>query len=73
MKQDYVTTTKLEKLDDNNTKHVSLLILKISFLTLFGSGLKKTPDITPYIWLHGWIGLVLIVGGLSINLLKPWT
>ena len=36
MKQNYVTMTKLKKLDDNNGKHVSLLILKISFLTLFG-------------------------------------
>ena len=41
MKQNYVSMT--DKIDDNNIKHISLLILKISFLTLFG----LTPDINP--------------------------
>ena len=45
MKQNYVTMTKT--IDDNNVKHTSLLILKISFLTLFGCGVKITPDIKP--------------------------
>ena len=40
MKQNYVTMTKLEKVDDNNFKHASLWILIISFLTLFGCGFK---------------------------------
>ena len=38
----YVTMTKT--IDDYNVKHISLLTLKISFLTLFGFGLKITPD-----------------------------
>ena len=29
---------------DTKVKHISLLILKISFLTLFGCGVKITPD-----------------------------
>ena len=29
---------------DNNVKHISLLILKISFLTLFGCRVKITPN-----------------------------
>ena len=58
---------------DTKVKHISLLILKISFLTLFGCGVKIhqinllfgyrvkiTPDINP----GG--------GGLSKNLVKPW-
>ena len=32
--------TKFKKLDDNNVKHVRLLILKISFLTRFGFGVN---------------------------------
>ena len=42
--------TKLKKLDVTimyNVKHASLLILKISFLTLFGCGVKITLDINP--------------------------
>ena len=38
MKQNYVTMTKI--IDENNVKQISLLILKISFLTLFGCGVK---------------------------------
>ena len=34
----------LKTIDDNNVKHISLLVLKISFLTLFGCGVKITPD-----------------------------
>ena len=47
MKQIYETMTKLKILDDNNVKHVSLFIPKINFLTLFGCGVKLTPDIYP--------------------------
>ena len=36
---------KTKKLNDNNIKHISLLILKISFLTLFGCVDKITLDI----------------------------
>ena len=43
MKQNYVTMRKTT--DDNIVKQISLLILKISFLTLFGCGVKITPDI----------------------------
>ena len=46
-KQNYVTTTKLKKLNNKNVKHVSHLILKISFLTLFGCALKITLIINP--------------------------
>ena len=50
--------TKLKKFDDNSVKNVNLLILTISFLTLFGcDGVQMTPDINP---LYRWIGLVLI-------------
>ena len=42
MKQNFVTMTKT--IDDNKVKHISLLVLKISFLTLFGFGVKITPD-----------------------------
>ena len=45
--QNYMTITKLQKLNDKNIMHVSHLILKISFLTLFGCGDKTTPDINP--------------------------
>ena len=45
MKQNYATMTKFKKFNDNNFRHVSLLILKISFLTLFGCGVKITTDI----------------------------
>ena len=40
----YVTSTKLKKVYD---KPVSHLILKISFLTLFGCAVKITLDINP--------------------------
>ena len=43
-KQNYVTKTKLEKYDDNNVNHLSLLMLKISFLTLIGCLVKMPPD-----------------------------
>ena len=39
-------------MNDNNVKHVSLLILKINFLTLFGCGDKITTDINP---MYGYI------------------
>ena len=45
----YVTSTKLKKVNDKNVKHVSHLIWKISLLTLFGCGVKITPDINS-IW-----------------------
>ena len=38
----YVTSTKLKKVGDKNVKPVSHLILKISFLTLFGCAVKIT-------------------------------
>ena len=44
MKQNYVTMTKL---DEKHVKHVTFMIMKISFLTLFGCGVKITPDIKP--------------------------
>ena len=34
----------LKTIDDNNVERISLLVLKISFLTLFGCGVKITPD-----------------------------
>ena len=40
----YVTSTKLKKVNDKNVKPVSNLILKISFLTLFGCVVKITLD-----------------------------
>ena len=40
MKQNYVTMIKT--IDDKNVKHISLLVLKISFLTLFGCDVKIT-------------------------------
>ena len=43
----YVTSTKLKKVNDKNVKPVSHLILKISFLTLFGCAVKITLDINP--------------------------
>ena len=43
MKQKSLTMTKL-KLDDINVKHVSFFVLKISFLTLLGCGVKITPE-----------------------------
>ena len=50
----YVTSTKLKKVNDKNVKSVSQLILKISFLTLFGCVVKITLDINPiHIWLDG--------------------
>ena len=36
-----------QNLRHNNIKHVSLLILKINFLTLIGCGVKITPDFNP--------------------------
>ena len=36
----YVTMKKLKKLNDRNVKHVSHLILQISFLNLFDVGSK---------------------------------
>ena len=41
----YVTSTKYKKVNDKNFKPVSYLILKISFLTLFGCPFKVTLDI----------------------------
>ena len=38
LKQKYVTMTKT--IGDTKVKHISLLIVKISFLTLFGCGVK---------------------------------
>ena len=46
-KQNNVTKTKLKKHVDNNVKNASLLILKISFLTLVGCWVKKAQEITP--------------------------
>ena len=43
----YVTSTKLKKVGDKNVKPVSHLILKISFLTLFGCAVNITLDINP--------------------------
>ena len=42
MKQNYVTMTKL---DEKHVKHVTFMIMKISFLTLFGCGVKMKPGI----------------------------
>ena len=50
----YVTSTKLKKVNDKNVKPINNLILKKSFLTLFGCAVKITQDINPiYIWLDG--------------------
>ena len=38
----YVTMKKLKKLNDRNVKHVSHLILQISFLTIFDVGQNST-------------------------------
>ena len=38
----YVTSTKLKKVNDKKVKLISHLILKISFLTLFGCAVKIT-------------------------------
>ena len=44
----YVTSTKLKKVNDKNGKPISHLILKIlSLLTLFGCAVKITQDINP--------------------------
>ena len=43
----YVTSTTLKKVSDKNVKPVSHLILKISFLTLFGCVVIITLDIKP--------------------------
>ena len=43
----YVTSTKLKKVSDRFVKPVSHLILKVSFLTLFGYVVKITLDINP--------------------------
>ena len=40
----YVTSTKLKKVNDKNDKPVSNLILKIRFLTLFGCAVKILLD-----------------------------
>ena len=58
MKQNYVTKTKLKKHYDNNVKHLSLLILKISFLTLIGCLVKQAQDNNLY--MVRWIGPVLL-------------
>ena len=42
-----VTSTKLKKVNDKNFKPASHLILKISFLTLFGCAVKITLDVNP--------------------------
>ena len=42
-----MTKAKFKELKDNNVKHVSVQILKISFLTLFERGVKIRPDINP--------------------------
>ena len=45
-KQNYVTKTKLKKLNDKNDKQaLSYLILKLSLITLFACAVKITPDI----------------------------
>ena len=50
----YLTSTKLNKVNDKNVKSVRNLILKIIFLTLFGCVVKITLDINPiHIWLDG--------------------
>ena len=67
MKHNYVTMTKT--IDDINVKHISLL-LKISFLTLFGFGVKITPD-ESYIWVQSQY-FRRYQPGLSKNLDKPW-
>ena len=41
----YVTSTKLKKVNDKNVKPVSHLILKINFLTLCGCAFKLTLNI----------------------------
>ena len=43
----YLTLTKLKKANGKNIKPVSHLILKISFLTLFGYAVKITLNINP--------------------------
>ena len=47
MKQNHATMTKT--IGDTKVKHFSLLILKISFLTLFGCGVK-IHQINPIFW-----------------------
>ena len=48
----YVTSTKLKKVNEKTFKSISHLILKISFLTLFGCAVKITLDIYQiHIWL----------------------
>ena len=47
MKQNYVTKTKLKKHDENKINHLSLLIIKISFLTIIGYWVKIAQDINP--------------------------
>ena len=49
----YVTSTKLKKVNDKNVKHVSHLILKVSFLTL------NTRYILT-LYMVKWIGLILM-------------
>ena len=51
MKQNYGSMTKLKEHDVTimSSMYQSYLILKISFLTLFGCGVKITPDINS-IW-----------------------
>ena len=43
----YVTSTKLKKVNDKNVKPINNLILKKSFLTLFGCAVKITLDNIP--------------------------
>ena len=60
----FYETNKTKTIDDNKVKHISLLVLKISFLTLIGFGVKINPifgyrvkisaDINPRnIWFDG--------------------
>jgi len=58
MKENNATMTK--KLDEDNVKHISLLILKIMFSSLFENGVNITPHITLY-----------MVKKFSKNQLKP--
>ena len=43
----FVTSTELKKVNDKKVKPISQLILKISFLALFGCVVKMTRDINP--------------------------
>ena len=43
----YMTSTNLKKFNDKNVKPANNLILKISFLTLFGCAVKIALDFNP--------------------------